>query len=375
VTQPGVTQPGVTQPGVTQPGVTQPGVTQPGVTQPGVTQPGVTQLGVTHHLVVGPGEHGVTRYALQHAAAGAGAGDTVTRVERAIGPGDVGPLLSRLPASGTHVHVTDKLFGASPEQAREVLTGLAAAGLSVTLHDLPQESDGPASRARRTACYAAVARAARRVVVSSEHERLLLQECLHPGGPLPGGTAVIPLAVDAAPWRPPAAHAEPPDVGLLGFVYPGKGHAEALRALAGLPEQVGLLALGRASAGHDDLLAELAVTAAALGRRLVVTGYLPDDQLASRLRTVAVPLTAHRHLSASASIGSWLTAGRRPLVQRSRYAAELADRLPGALTLYDDLPTALRAALADPGSTWLDPHTVLGPSTTEVARRYREVLG
>ena len=53
---------------------------------------------------------------------------------------------------------------------------------------------------------------------------------------------------------------------------------------------------------------------------------------------------------------------------------ELARRLPGALTVYDDLPSALRRAVADPASTWLAPGTPLGPSTAEVARRYAEVL-
>lgn len=325
-----------------------------------------------HQLVVGPAEHGVTRLALQLARAG-GAG--VTRVERAIGPDDVEPLLRGLPAAPVHAHVTDRLFGSSPEQAQQVVARLAAGRpLSVTLHDLPQASDGERSRWRRAASYQAVSRCARRVVVSSEHERLLLQDCA-PGRGLRPDVAVVPLPVDAGepPARPVPA-AQPPDVGLLGFVYPGKGHDEVLRALAGLPAPVGLLVLGRASDGHDDLVDELAATARGLGRRLVVTGYLPDGELAARLATVTVPVAAHRHLSASGSIGSWLAAGRRPLVPRSRYVDELARRLPGALTVYDDLLPALRRALADPASTWLSPGTRVGPSTAEVARRYAEVL-
>ena len=44
------------------------------------------------------------------------------------------------------------------------------------------------------------------------------------------------------------------------------------------------------------------------------------------------------------------------------------------MTLYDDLPAAVTRALADPGSTWLAPGQVLGPTAAEVARRYAEVL-
>ncbi len=320
------------------------------------------------HLVVGPAEHGVTRLALALAR-----GADVVRVPTAVGPDDLGALGAQVAGGRTHAHVTDRLYGRSPEQAQAVLTSLAGVtALSVTLHDLPQASDGPGSMPRRAACYAAVARASRVVLVSSEHERALLADCLGPGpGP---DVVVVPLPIDAEPPAPGARPGRTPDVGLLGFVYPGKGHREVLEALRTLPPDVGVLVLGRASDGHEDLLDELAGRAGELGRRWCVTGYLPDAELVRRLREVAVPVAAHRHVSASGSIGSWLAAGRRPLVPRSRYVDELERRLPGALTVYDDLPAALRRAVADPASTWLAPGTPLGPSTAEVARRYAEVL-
>lgn len=323
------------------------------------------------HLVVGPHEHGVTRLALSLAR-----GADVVRVPTAVGPDDLGSLRAQVAGGRTHAHVTDRLFGRSPEQAQAVLTSLAeVTALSVTLHDLPQPSDGPQSMPRRAACYACVARASRRVVVSSEHERALLADCLGPGA-APPDIAVVPLPIDAEPMASSArpGPADPPDVALLGFVYPGKGHLEVLEALGAIRPDVGVLVLGRASEGHEDLLDELAGRARELGRRWCVTGYLPDAELVQRLRAVAVPVAAHRHLSASGSIGSWLAAGRRPLVPRSRYVDELAQRLPGALTVYDDLPAALRRAVADPSSTWLAPGTPLGPSTADVARRYAEVL-
>lgn len=325
-----------------------------------------------HHLVVGPREHGVTRLALQLAAH-----DSITRVGRALLPADVSWLLTRLPPSGTHAHVTDRLFGAAPEQAQGVLSALAATGLSVTLHDVPQPSDGAESMRRRAACYAAVARAARRVVVSSEHERQLLQECFALTGsrsPHEPTVAVIPLPVDRVTTPHVRASTQPPDVGVLGFVYPGKGHDDVLAALADLAPDVGLLVLGAASPGHQDVVDALVAAARHQGRRLAVTGYLPDADLNQRLLSVAVPVAAHRHVSASGSINSWLAAGRKPLVARSRYTVELAGRLPGALTLYDDLPAAVRAALDDPDSTWLHPGVQIGPGVAEVAGLYREVL-
>jgi glycosyltransferase involved in cell wall biosynthesis len=159
----------------------------------------------------------------------------------------------------------------------------------------------------------------------------------------------------------------PPDgqVVVLGFLYPGKGHEEALRAL---PPGVGLTALGRASDGHEDLLDSLA----ALGP-LTVTGYVPDDELPARLRAASVPLAPHRHVSASGSIGSWLSAGRRPLVPDVGYTREVAARCPGALWLYDDLAPALARAMAEPSLTWLAPGTQVGPSMPETLAAYRAV--
>ena len=164
------------------------------------------------HLVVGPREHGVTRLALALAD-----GADVVRVPTAVGPDDLGALRAQVAGGRTHIHVTDRLFGRSPEQAQAVLTAIAeVTALSVTLHDLPQASDGPRSMPRRAACYAAVARASRRVLVSSEHERALLADCLGPGAPV-CDVAVVPLPIDAEPLTSGVRPARSPDVGLVGF--------------------------------------------------------------------------------------------------------------------------------------------------------------
>ena len=349
-----------------------------------------------HHLVVGPPGHGVVRYA-ELLLAAAGVPDLrVLRVPRRIGADDVAALLAGLAAmdddaptttrapARVHVHVTDHLLGRSPEQALQVVQALARRGpVSLTLHDLPQPSDGTPATRRRD-CYAGLVEAAIGVVVSSDHEAALLDDVIRTGAGTGGRRTpvrVVPLAVplvDRADDRADDSAADPSgswvgrQVAVLGWVYPGKGHAEVLAALDGLPADVGLRVLGGASPGHDDLLVDLAADARGRGRALQVDGWVADDVLPSLLRRVAVPVFAPRHVSASASLTAWASAGRRPVTRRSAYTEEVHRRAPGALMLVDDDPAALaegiRVALADPGLTRLDPAVVPGPAPAEAAR-------
>ena len=155
---------------------------------------------------------------------------------------------------------------------------------------------------------------------------------------------------------------------ILGFVYPGKGHDEALDAL---PVGAGLVALGRASDGHQDLVEQLEQQAARLGRRFSASGFVPDAELPGHLRRAAVPLAPHRQVSASASIATWLAAGRRPLVPDTPYAREIAAAYPDTLTIYTALAPALAHAWDHPGTTWLAPGTRIGPTSADVASAYR----
>lgn len=347
-------------------------------------------MSTVHHLVLGPPEHGVTRHALGLLARPelAAHGRTHVRDWQDLGPA---PAYPRLPeARLTHAHVTDRIVGHGPEQAAERLLGLAARRrLSVTLHDVPQPAEGTVFGRRATA-YAAMAGAAAGVVVASRHERDLLAAC----GADPSRVVVVPLPIDPLPppvdplpdGQPRGAAGDGPGgepvVAVLGYLYPGKGHAEALAALAGLPPEVSLVALGRASDGHDDLVAQLTAEAAAQGRRFTVTGWLPDEEMTRRLREATVPVAPHRHVSASGSIGTWLAAGRRPVVADGAWVRELLDRCPGSVLLvgegedaaYPTLEAAVRACLADPTLTWLPPGVVPGPDSAAVARAYDEVL-
>ncbi|WP_238695278.1 glycosyltransferase [Ornithinimicrobium flavum] len=394
------------------------------------------------HVVPGPERHGVVRHgtALQEHLARDGV--EVLRCER-LDELDDGALAGRVVA----VQVTDRVLAGDADAAlaawRRVTGGVAR--LTVVLHDLPQRSDGRSRRAR-SSLYAALAASADEVVVASRHERLLLAAVLRWARPEVAGvvlsrTHVIPLPIEDAPQpdrtrvpdgfpqaqaatdaphpdrtRVPdgfpqaQAAAEPLTVVTLGFVYPGKGLEEVIDATALAARDPRLAGrrlevrnLGRASDGHEDLIDALAARAEAAGIRWSTSGWVDDAELPGLLAAASVPVAAHRHLSASGSIATWLTARRRPLVLSSRYADELAERLPGALNLIpvgpsDDVVPALAAAITDAltrsgpvenrqerasgrvegggdegDPTWLDPGVRLGPSWAESAQALREV--
>ncbi|MFJ6653286.1 hypothetical protein ACIQLJ_10875 [Microbacterium sp. NPDC091313] len=293
-------------------------------------------------LVVHTGGHGVAVYARQIADAVAALGAqplTLTRAELDALP----------PGSPLHAHVTDRLWAASPEEAADAVTALARRHrVSVTLHDVPQSSDGPRNLPRRVAAYRAIAEAAAGVAVNSAHERALLAEHDVFAAPV----AVLPLPVDVASVAAPGTD-DDGDVGVLGYFYPGKGHDEALAA-ASAAHIARLTVLGRASDGHAVDLAGFVRRAGDAGVRVEVTGWLSDAEMLRRARRVAVPVIAHRHISASGSLATWIGAGRRPVAVRNRYIDEMAQLRPGTLRVVDDgdLAAAVRAAAADPATTW-----------------------
>lgn len=326
------------------------------------------------HVIVGPGEHGVVRFAEQVLAALARPGPVVRAGSVDALPADWFDAVRG--CATVHLQYTDALYAPRCEDAAVVFLDLAAklheAGqrCTVTLHDLPQPADGIELYRRRTRVYRAVAAAADRVVVSSRHESSLLVEL----GAVEQHAVVIPLPVDPLdePREPGPGDAQ---VTMLGFVHPGKGHREVLAAMRNLPTTHGLVVLGRVGAGHDDLVTQLHATASQDGRTVTITGFLPETELITRLQQAGVPVAAHRNVSASGSINSWLGAGRRPLVPAGRYAAELLGRSPGALWTYaeGELPDALALALAEPERTFLEATPALGPSTAAVAARYAEL--
>lgn len=317
--------------------------------------------GVQPRLVLhGDSEHGVARYAR----------DLAHAVGPALGtdPVDVTQLDDLPDHSTLHIQFTDRLWGSSPADAARRVGDLTWRHTVVlTLHDLPQPSDG-SGLARRAECYEAVCRGARAVVVNSEHERALLAAHVDPAL-----TAyVIPLPVDARaqPVRPRADQVVD-DIAVLGYFYPGKGHAEAVAAATalGIPR---VTVLGRASPGHERELDDLVQRSALGGVDVEVTGFLPDADLLERCRVSGVPLVAHRHLSASGSLTTWLSVGRRPVALEGRYTREMVDLRPGSLNLstVDGLVAAVGDARADPGSTWLPTGRPLPWDSRDAAAAY-----
>ena len=87
-----------------------------------------------------------------------------------------------------------------------------------------------------------------------------------------------------------------------------------------------------------------------------MTGWLDDDDMAARVARVAVPVIAHRHVSASGSLTSWIGWGRRPVAVRNRYVDEMAALRPGTLSVVEpeQLAPAISAARVDAATTWHD---------------------
>ena len=360
------------------------------------------------HVVVGDERHGVNALAKRLALE---LGAELIKVDAPAA------LLDALTAAhGVHLHFTDRIFGSDPGAAASLIERVSprVARLSLTLHDLPQPSDGR-SFSRRAAAYARVCAAASVVVLNSEHERQLAYEAgVLPRAPRVGDpvSVVIPLPLQTSvgPAHAPVEGAGPPrstgvrergagseepdtgreqhgagtadqpadragvTVGLFGFVYPGKGYEEVIDAAAatGLPVAVRLL--GQASAGHEDLVDELRDRALAADVSIEQVGFLPPEAVVPQLRAVDVPVVFHQHFSASGSLNSWIAAGRRPLVIDTRYTREMDRLRPGTLTLVHRhaLTAAILEAAAHPDTTWgaVD----AGTDDGETERGYRELF-
>lgn len=258
-----------------------------------------------NHLIVGPRGHGVTEYALGLARA-TGAASVIR--EETFGP-------APLPEGPIHVTFTDHLFG---DTAETLLARLGDRPFSVSLHDIPQPEEGEGRYARRAEIYRTLASAADVAVVNSEHEARFF-----PAGTSAPAVIRLPIPAIHSPFAP-----EDGTVGVLGFLYPGKGHEDLIAAL---PEAT-LRFLGAVSAGHEKWADRLVASA----RNVELTGWLTDDELAREIGRIAVPVCPHRHFSASGSLMTWLGAGRKVLVTDSDYAREIDAWLPGRVTLVEE---------------------------------------
>jgi hypothetical protein len=286
----------------------------------------------------GPPGHGVIRHAAAVASAARAHG--VERVDRA-------PDL-------THAQFTDALYGPDIVRAAAAFEMWAAAAprpLLVTVHDVPGSDADPVRDAARGRGYARVVAASDGVIVSSGHEAAKVRRLTGRRAAVIGLPVVAPEARGSLPdW------VGRPTLGVLGFVYPGKGHDTVIDAAARHPLRPLVVAAGTVSPGHNDLLRALRLRAAAHGVDLLVTGPLDDADMAAAAAAVTVPIAPASSVSASGSLATWLGCGRRPLAARGEYAAELDALHPGVLDLYTghvELNTAVARALARPAHTWI----------------------
>ena len=234
--------------------------------------------------------------------------------------------------------------------------------------------DGDGRFERRADGYRAIAHEAAGVVVSSEHERDLLHRC----GIRPARLAVIPLPLDEAPSAAPPppgprrAHG-PREIGMLGYVYPGKGHGEALRVLHHLP---GRRAHGarRTVAGSRAPRRRLHASAAASGRRLGVRlaarrGPGRRGPHGGRPRWPGTGTSRRRGRSARGSRRAGV-----PVVPVHQSTVEAVERRSWGPPPRRR-PQHRGAGLSRrPARTWLAPGTRLGPTAPEVAARYDDLL-
>ncbi len=341
-------------------------------------------------VTVGPVDHGISRFGRELADAMLVQGFRGTVLHQAD-PSRLSEVVERLPDHTRLVHLqaNDWLFTDGSTDVGDRIAEFSAAlrrhgrALTVTLHDLPQTGVSAELFRRRAHIYRVITELASGVVVSSEHERELLLAAMTAdrgpdfgglGGPHEQAVEIIPLPVGLAGAQRPRRRTQVgrSTVGIFGFIYPGKGHQDVLSELAALRQPITVRAIGRPSDGHESMLDELRSSAAALGLAFECTGYLADADVARQLRMVDVPVAPHPQVSASASINSWIAAGRRPLVLAGRYARELDRRMPGAVALYEPggLAQRVRQALDDFTLTVIAEGTPVGPSWPEVARHH-----
>ena len=334
------------------------------------------------YVVAGPTRHGVVRHALHLGASDPFLSQTLVRVPAEVSGHEPPGLRDAVPPGSTALlHVTDRLFGASPEGAAATVRALAAGStLALSLHDVPQVSEGEEWYRRRRGAYAEFVSVATQLVVASEFEKALLAACVNDADDVEAvmrKTTVVPLPLETAALRHPVQGGDAAEIAILGYLYPGKGVEDVIDAAATMAADgrvVSVVNFGAAAEGHEDLVGHLEARAGRAGVGFRVTGYLEDDELAEALAGAGVPVAPHRHISASGSVNSWIAAGRRPIVRRGGYSVEVHERLPGALVLADSLREAITAAVDDPGSTHLDPATRVGPTWAQAAVAHADIL-
>lgn len=170
-------------------------------------------------------------------------------------------------------------------------------------------------------------------------------------------------------------------VGMIGWIHPRKNHELAIRAMGRLDQDVHLWLVGDAptdGTGYLHRLSELARELHVEGR-VVVTGYVSEDELDLRLAAIDVGLCPYVDAAASGSLSTLLGSRRPAVVSDIPLTRELRDLAPQAVVIADAsdpdaLAACIRAVLArTPGPEAFD--AILADRSPErTAERYMEIL-
>lgn len=124
---------------------------------------------------------------------------------------------------------------------------------------------------------------------------------------------------------------------IQGFIFPGKGHEVALKALALLPPDYFLVFAGGATGGGEHFVSELEADARALGvaDRLRITGYLPQAALEEYLAAADLAVCPFTEMSASGSLSTWLSFAEIPVIASALpQVCQYNDLSPGAIETF-----------------------------------------
>lgn len=315
--------------------------------------------------------HGVTRYARELAAALGAQGVDVDVLVTPLGGVAAAVRTGRRArrADVVHLQLSDGYWAPGRRQllvAAALRTALAGRPVVVTAHDfhtphrrMPVRPGNLLRYLRgRRGAYDATTRVLLRtaslVLTCTESEGRHL-EWAHPRR-----RAVVPHHVSAAPPTAPATAASSALAGrspggapvrsvVLGWIHRRKGQHRAVEALPRLTGHELVLA-GAAPARSTDYLRSVQERAVELGvdDRLVVTGFLPDEELFALLRTCDVALAPYERIAASGSLATLASVGLPVVALENDYSREMAAQCPSAVALYrPDDPEALAAAVVD----------------------------
>ena len=207
----------------------------------------------------------------------------------------------------------------------------------VTIHDSYALSSRPSWRRSLPDEVALrwVVRAARAIFVSSQEERRrLLPSVPH------DRILVIPhfveeraISLDASAAKRELGLNGLKVVTLLGFVHNRKGHHLLLDALSYLPHDVFLVFAGE-PLGDAAAVRQVHDRVARHHDRVRLTGYLPDEELNRYLAATDIAVCPFRHMSASGSVATWISARKPILASDLPQIGEYNDLAPGAIATF-----------------------------------------